>query len=240
MECYSRAFRLPIQRSLRTTAFGIFVVANTCGHAADLPVVPAWEPIKVPAAFNCGGRCAVALLIGPQLATDMEKVFGLKSVTPPWQYRFDDSVLVGGALSYRLLRNGEIASIEGEVGVGQRFGSLRQTEGWAALYVRWSAFPWNAYLRTSVAISTGLNYATSATQHEIDMTPNRSSTRVLHYLAPEITFALPQMPETEFLARLHHRSGGGKWWDSPPVYGGLFHANKGGTQYLVLGLRQRF
>lgn len=195
----------PVQRSLRATAYGVFVVANTSGHAADLPAVPALEPIKLPAAFNCGGRCAAALLIGPQLATDMEKVFGLKSFTPPWQYRFDDSVLVGGALSYRLLGNAGIASIEGEVGIGQRFGSLHQTEGWVALYARWSAFPWNAYLRTSVAISTGLNYATSATQHEIDMTPDRSSTRVLHYLSPEITFALPQTPETEYLVRLHHR-----------------------------------
>ena len=218
--------------------------------AADV-VAPRRDPVVITptqpppgGAFGCGGRCAATLLIGPQLTSDMDRVFGIgenPSYVPPWRYNFGDSWFAGGALSYRVLGNAEVASIEFEAGVGQRFGSLHQTEGWVALYGRWSYFPWNSLVRTSIAISTGLNYASSATEHEIALTSGNVSSRLLHYLAPEITFAAPDVPNTELVIRLHHRSGGGKWWDDDvPVYGSWFKGNRGGTQYLTAGIRQRF
>ncbi len=183
----------------------------------------------------------MTLLLGLQLETHMTEVFGLDPFKPAWKYNFGDSVLVGGALSYRMLNYQDIWSIEGEIGAGQRFGALHQTEGWVALYARWSWFPWNHVVRTSVAISTGLNYASSATDFEIFWTPGNQSPRLMHYLSPEITFALPQAPDSEFLIRLHHRSGGGYFWkDNVPVYGGIFRGAEGGAQYLAFGLRQRF
>jgi hypothetical protein len=214
------------------------------GFAADVPQPPAttFAATGPPIGFNCGGKCAATFLVGPQLDTLMTEVFGVEDpLKPVWRYKFGDSVLVGGALSYRLINYQDIWSIEAEAGVGQRFGALDQTEGWIALYARWGWFPWNHVVRTTVAISTGLNYASSATDREISGTPGDRSQRLMHYLAPEITFALPQSVNSEFLIRLHHRSGGGYFWgDNVPVYGGLFRSAEGGVQYVAFGLRQRF
>lgn len=195
-----------------------------------------------PAWFDCRGKCAATLLVGPQLQTGMTEVFGVADpFKPVWQYDFGDSVLVAGALSYSIINYQDIWSIEGEIGVGQRLGSLHQTEGWVALYARWGWFPWNHIVRTTVAISTGLNYASSATNYEILEAAGHISPRLMHYLSPEITFALPQDVNREILIRLHHRSGGGYFYsDDFPVYGGLFRGAQGGAQYLTVGLRQRF
>jgi hypothetical protein len=220
-------------------ALGFLLFPSMPAFATDLPK-PSSTIAVAPASFHCGGKCAVALFVGPELETDMAAVFGLDPFVPPWKYQFNNSVLLSGALSYRLLGN-DIASIEGEIGLGQRFGSLHQTEGWGALYVRWGYFPWNGIVLTSVAVSTGLNYASSSTPSEIYLTPGSRSTRLLHYLSPEITFAQPQAPNTEIVVRLHHRSGGGFYFgDNFPVYGRTFRGNAGGTQYLTFGLRQRF
>lgn len=225
-----------VRRVGALTAF--FSLFNTfCALATNSP--PPSATVAPPDKLECGKKCAVALFVGPQLETDMTSVFGLDPFVAPWKYRFNDSVFVGGAMSYLLLGD-DIASIEGELGLGQRFGALHQSEGWVALYARWRYFPWNKLVRTTVAISTGLNYASSSTPSEIALTPGGHSVRLLHYLSPEITFASPQAPDTEFLIRLHHRSGGGVYSDDLPFYGKLFHGNRGGAQYLTFGLRQRF
>lgn len=221
-----------------------FVSTMHASWAADISESPRldYRPAEVPAAIPvCGGRCSATVLIGPELETDMWNVYGLegRKYVPPWQYNFGSAGLGAGALSYRFF-DSEWIAFEGEVGVGQRFGSLNQTEGWVALYGRWKWFPWNHFLTTTVAISTGLNYASSASPEEISETPGNVSTRLLHYLSPEITFALPSAPDKQLVVRLSHRSGGGADDKSLPVYGDLFRGNSGGTQFLLIGFRQFF
>jgi hypothetical protein len=168
-------------------------------------------------------------------------MFGLKRFVPPYEYKFGDSYFVGGSLSRVLGELGQFVAFEIESGVGQRFGSLHEEEVRIAFYARWTYFPWNNYLRTSLAASTGVSYASGIPTYEILESGNNQGARLLHYLSPEITFGLPSMPDTDLVIRSHHRSGGGAFFgDNFPVYGSLFHGVDGGVQYLTAGIRQHF
>jgi hypothetical protein len=93
----------------------------------------------------------------------------------------------------------------------------------------------------TVAVSTGLNYASAVSTEEFLESRNGRGSRLLQYLSPEITFALPSTPDRELVIRSHHRSGGGGiYGNTVPVYGSIFHGTAGGTQFIVVGLRQRF
>jgi hypothetical protein len=194
----------------------------------------------------CQGKCAATIFLGRENETGQEKVLGIKGFVPPYQYHFGDSYFVGGALSRviaEIANNGmgSLAALEIEIGAGQRFGDLHETEGWVALYARWKYFPWNNYLRTTIAVSTGLNYASGISTEEMLESGNGKGSRLLHYLSPEITFALPSDPDRELVIRNHHRSGGGGIYGySVPVYGSIFHGTEGGTQYILVGIRQHF
>lgn len=86
---------------------------------------------------------------------------------------------------------------------------MNETEAWAAVFFRWTQFTRNSIVRTSLAVSNGLNWATSVHQQEEDLAGIPGGSRLLHFLSPEITFALPQAPNWELLLRFHHRSGDG-------------------------------
>jgi hypothetical protein len=183
--------------------------------------------------------CAASIYLGIEQETGQEHMFGIKGFVPPYEYKFGSSGFIGGSLSRVVGEIGKYAAIETEVGAGQRFGSLHEEEVWGAVYFRWKYFPWNDYLRTTVAASTGLSYASAVP--EIETTRTTPGSRLLHYLSPEITFSLPSNPDTELVIRSQHRSGGGTLWGTNvPVYGSLFHGAGGGVQYLVLGFRQHF
>jgi hypothetical protein len=186
-------------------------------------------------------KCAATIYFGKQLDTAMTNVFGLSSFVPPYSYKFGDSYFIGGSLSRVLGEAGEFAALEIESGAGQRFGLLHEEEAWIALYARWKYFPWNDYLRTSVAVSTGLSYASAVPTYEIVESGNGQGQRLLHYFSPEATFALPSKPDIELVIRYQHRSGGGEFFGNNfPIYGSLFHGIQGGVQYLTVGVRQHF
>ena len=197
-----------------------------------------WKPLS----DLCARQCAATLFVGIQANTSMTKMFGARGeFTPPWEYEFDRGVFVGGALSRQLWDFNDIVAIEAEVGVGQRFVTFHESEVWGAVYLRWKYFPWNHYLRTTVAVSTGVSYASGIPDYEIAQSGNGRGSRVLHYFSPEITFALPSNPDTELVIRNHHRSGGADWWgESHPIFGKIFNNTRGGVQYLSVGLRQHF
>ncbi len=96
------------------------------------------------------------------------------------------------------------------------------------LAFRWANFPWNKYLLTSFAVGEGLSYDSKVP--EIEIPSEGTPQRVLNYLMLELTLALPQHPQWEFVARIHHRSG---------VFGLYDSANSGSTA-VGLGLRYRF
>jgi hypothetical protein len=185
-------------------------------------------------------KCAGTLYLGILNNTNQSSMFGLSRFVPPYAYHFGDSYFVGGSLSRTIAEIGPYISYELEAGAGQRLGSLHEEEVWLALYGRWRYFPWNDYVRTTVAASTGINYASAIPQYEVFYSSNNQGNRLLHYFSPEVTFGLPSMPDTDFVIRNHHRSGGGKYFGNNfPLYGSLFHGVEGGAQYLTFGVRQR-
>jgi hypothetical protein len=52
---------------------------------------------------------------------------------------------------------------------------------WLAFYARWKYFPWNDYVRTTVAASTGVNYA-YALHSELYAKGGRCSHNPMHTL----------------------------------------------------------
>jgi hypothetical protein len=124
-----------------------------------------------------------------------------------------------------------VIEIEPEFGIGKRFGNVRAVEIWGALYFRWTYFPWNDYLKTTIGVNTGLNYATDIEAEERQgSVPGHKGSHILHNFSPEMTFAPPTIPSFEVLLNYHHRSG---------MYG-LINGVYGGTQFATLGLRYRF
>ena len=177
----------------------------------------------------CARDCTATLFAGRLVTTSMWEIF-LTRHQMPWDWRWGRSGFVGGALAREVVRFDRFAAIETEVGVGKRFGALHEGEGWGALYFRWKWFPWEEYLRTSVAISIGLNYATAVPAFE-SQRAGVAGQNLLHYLSPEITFGLPSQPDLDLIFRFHHRSGG----DLP-----VFNRAGGGVQYGTAGLRYRW
>ncbi len=93
---------------------------------------------------------------------------------------------------------------------------------------RWANLPWNHYVNTSFAFAEGISYDTSIPAIERD--DNDHTKRLLNYLMFEATFAHPDYPRLQFLARVHHRSG---------AYG-LYHAGNSGSNDIGVGIRYLF
>jgi hypothetical protein len=177
---------------------------------------------------RCRGACSVAIYGGSYVDSAMSDILLLDPQTPiTWDY--EDDHFLGVAVSREVGRAWRLR-IEPELGVGQRFGRQSATELWGAVFVRYRGFPWDDVLTTTVAVSTGLNYASEITAVEQDRARDGEGSRLMHFFSPEVTFALPTRPDVELMFRMHHRSG---------VFG-LVSDAWGGAQYGTVGLRVRF
>jgi hypothetical protein len=129
----------------------------------------------------------------------------------------------------RLAWLGPHLSIEVEALYAYHYGRERYHEGGLAAYARWHDFPWNSYVATTAAVGLGPSYTSRypALERQSRM---EDRSRVLNQLNLELTFAAPRRPESQLLLRLQHRSG---------VFG-LFNGVTDGSNFLTLGLRQRF
>lgn len=216
--------------------FSAFLICGTLtAGSVDVSAASEWVTVSpLSSLWDCQGTCAATLFAGPQLLTDPTDFYGFR--VPPWRYTYGNSWFLGGSLSHVLVDFNGYADIEGEVGLGKRFGGMHESEVWGAFYVRWKWFPWNRYVITTVAASTGLNYASGISDYEISQSEIGRGSHLLHYFSPEITFALPSKPEWELVLRMHHRSGGALVWGYTPLFKGVW----GGSQYLVAGLRYHF
>jgi len=216
-------------------AMGLCMTAAGPARAADLASEAPVTAVEAPAAESalqfhspfgpCEMNCSATIYVGRYISTPMSDIFA-KFKTAPWNWKTKDSTLVSGSFSREVLTYRDLWAFETELGVGKRFGELHAAEAWGALYWRWKAFPWNDYLRTTVAVSTGLNWASKIDGIERDKASHTS--HVLHYLSPEITFGLPDNQHWDVVFRFHHRSGGKL---------GVFNHNSGGAQYQTVGLR---
>jgi hypothetical protein len=96
------------------------------------------------------------------------------------------------------------------------------------LAFRWQHLPWNNIIVTSFAMGEGLSYDSQVPQVEARNSEETQS--LLNYLMLEATFALPNHPQWELVARIHHRSG---------VFG-LYDAGNNGSTAVGVGIRYRF
>lgn len=171
---------------------------------------------------------AVTVFVGKQTRNDIGD-----AILPIEGFNYVETDFAGLAVSREVFRRGGVA-IDLEAGGGAQWGTFRGEENsaahaWGAAYLRYDRFPWDRYLRTSVGVSTGLNYITD----DIAIERRRGGdlddkARLQHYFAPEIALALPSRPNIELVGRVHHRSG---------VYG-LF-CDECGSNIGTLGVRVR-
>lgn len=167
---------------------------------------------------------------GQSVTTNVQDIFF--KVIPPWSWGYDAGGIVGATASRRVATVFRILDVETEIGAAKRFGNQNEGEFWGAIYFRYSEFPWNSFIHTTVAGSIGLNYATgiSAIEMEYGKLDPPGGTHVMHFYSPEITFSLPKHLDKQLVVRLHHRSG---------AYGVVSGAFSGAT-YLTVGLRSWF
>lgn len=148
-----------------------------------------------------------------------------------WSSGFHTATFAGFAYTQEMARI-EGWSIDVEAGIGGVFGQGESNDAvqyWTGAFLRYSAFPWNEIIKTSIAANIGLSYSTKQLATERRGRENRTK-RLLHYLGPEITLASPKRPDTELVLRLHHRS---------PVFG-LFGCRRCSSNILAAGLRKNF
>lgn len=184
----------------------------------------------------CAGECAVTLSAGKFVESNMSEIFMYGDPVYPWEYEFASDYIITLAGSRRVATLFDVIDLEAEIGVGQRFGLESTLEVWVAGYARWTAFPWNDHVRTSIAINTGLNWASDVTALERRRGDTTNGNNLLHYLAPEFTLADPDWKRSEVVVRFHHRSGGRIMWGDSWLFNGV----SGAAQYWTVGLRQRF
>ncbi len=145
------------------------------------------------------------------------------------QADFIDAYVVVGALSWTFARYFEDAlSFELEGQVGKWFGDQHNVEFNLPLAIRWSKFPWNHYVSTSLAYGLGPSYATKEPAAEID--EHDSTKQFLVYWFGEIAFGPPDS-NWAGVFRIHHRSG---------AFGLIADRGEGGSNTLAVGLKYRF
>lgn len=142
---------------------------------------------------------------------------------------FRDSWLVALAPGY-VHHETERWRFELEGQLVRHFGDQDHWEFNAAWLARWMRFPWDRYVDTRTALGVGVSWAT-----EIPVVEPRAkldtgeSRRFLGYVAVEIELAPPGGGDWSGFVRLHHRSDAF----------GLFHDERGGSNFITLGLRRR-
>jgi hypothetical protein len=186
---------------------------------------------------ECGGDCFAAIYGGPFIESNMSSILGLDGYTPPWKVDPGAGGIIAGTLGRRVATLWGVIDVEPEIGIAKRLGNMDQVEIWAAIFFRWTKFPWNDVIYTTVAASTGLNYAIGVSEIERERANNGlKGSKLLHFFSPEITFAMPEHKDLEVLFRFHHRSGGKEIFCGSEV----FNCASGGAHYATVGVRYRF
>lgn len=146
----------------------------------------------------------------------------------------DQSAYFGGIAYNRNFYNTDKfkgLSLEYELGFYSHFGDFgSHEEGTIAIMARFNdLFPKKFFIE-SFAVGEGLSLATTDPAFEAYLHDGNKANDLLNYLAFELVFKFPQLQDTKFIYRLHHRSG---------VYG-LFDGIDGGSNYISVGIRQNF
>jgi hypothetical protein len=139
---------------------------------------------------------------------------------------FDHAGMLSVALSREIGVLWKYLRWETEIGVTKWFGDQNHWEFTSAIVVRWSTFPWNHYVNTSIAVGDGPSFATEPPR--LEKKNFDEAKRLQNYVFLELTFGLPRYPQWDFVIRIHHRSG---------VFGAL---GGSGSSVPAIGLKYRF
>jgi hypothetical protein len=149
-------------------------------------------------------------------------------VSAPWDQSFAGRDLVMVAVGRELGRVlGGALTFEAELMYGFHFGGQAFHEFGGAIYARWSLFPWNDYVRTTLGLGIGPSYTTQLS--DIERAKGHTS-KLLNMANLELTLALPAYVDDRLLIRLEHRSG---------LFGAIDGAREG-SNYLMFGYKRYF
>ncbi len=113
----------------------------------------------------------------------------------------------------------------------QHFGDQKHFEiNPIVIVARWTAFPWNCNLPTTIAIGDGLSIATKNPKLEVQRRGRHKVNKVLNFVMAELTLSLPDCPQWALVARYHHRSG----------MFGTFHGVHDASTAFALGVKYWF
>jgi hypothetical protein len=76
------------------------------------------------------------------------------------------------------------------------------------LVLRWQDFPWNPWLRTTLAAGPGFSYSFQIWEADKQRHPGEDRSRLKFWLPVELTAALPRWPQHQVVLFLDHQSGG--------------------------------
>jgi len=178
----------------------------------------------------CEGDCGFAVYGGREITTPMSSVFLLHNPVAPWNVQTGHGGVIAAALSRSFATLFGLIDLEAEAGLDQRFGDMHATTGWLAVDFRWSRFPWNDVVTTSIAFVDGPSFASQVDTEERARSGNGHGSDFLNFASPEITFALPDHPEDELVLRYQHRSG---------IFG-LMNGVDEGSSFATIGFRRIF
>ena len=134
-----------------------------------------------------------------------------------------DSNRYAGVCLGRELIKWKYASLEAEGIFAEHFGGMGNYEEYVlALGLRYHYFPWDEYVKTTVAVKDGASYTTKQIGGE-----NRY---FLNFIGFELTLAYPKYDRLSVVLGTHHRSGAKS----------TLHIGNGDTNFYVLGLRFKF
>jgi hypothetical protein len=118
--------------------------------------------------------------------------------------------------------------LDGMLGVQNGVATLGEIAVAPAL--RWSGFPWNGTLHTSVSLAP-LGVSFTSTVSPLERGKGGQGSQTLNWLFLEVALSSPHSKRNEFFARLHHRCA---------VYDLLNNYGANGEDFFTLGFRRRF
>ena len=178
----------------------------------------------------CAGDCSAAVFGGREITTPMSSVFLIHNPVAPWNVETGNAAVIATAItrSFATIFGG--LDMEAEAGIDQCLGDMHATTGWLAVDFRWTRFPWNDFVTTTIALADGPSMASEIDREERVRSQNGRGSDLLNYASPEITFSLPDRPEAELVLRYQHRSG---------IFG-LINGVDEASSFACIGFRQRF
>lgn len=121
-------------------------------------------------------------------------------------------------------------ALEVDAMVGHQFGQATLQEFAIAPVLRWSGFPWNGVLPTSIRAGP-LGYSYTTIISPLERSASGEGSRHLNFLMLELTFSRPQAREHEVFVRLHHRC---------TINDLLNNYGANGQDFLAIGYRRFF